>query len=376
MRPKADPSQPRWFEPSLLLAVAVTYAIALWDAASWAWLPLLVPVVVFVLHIVSDRVPAWLALAVTTVVVVALNVDLHAEGGFFLICLGAFVTGSVAERWVPDRFVLLAAVVAPVVDAAAGSEAVRDWNWPFWSMGVLTCWAFGAVLLHQRELTTSLRLAEARLAEQAAGEQRRRIARDVHDLVGHSLTVVLLHLTGARRLVRTDPDEAEIALSEAERVGRESLGEIRRTVALLREGNDGLDPSPRAHDIVNLIERSRAAGMQVDATLAPETSQLDAPTGLALYRIVQESLANVARHAAGSRTKVTVEVGDEAVIAEIDNSGGGLAVTQYSTQGTGIIGMRERATALDGTLVAGPTERGWRVRVELPLMDRGAEVDA
>lgn len=357
---------PRWLDGATLGAVIVAYVVALWDASPWVWAPLLLPVAAHVLRVAVSWFPAWLTLVVTVVVVVSLNVDLHAEGSFFLVCMGAFVTAADRDRWFPERLVLALSVLSPIVDAAAGSEAVRDWNWPFWSMGIAISWAFGAVLLHQRRLTASLRAAQELLADQAAGEERRRIAREVHDLVGHSLTVVLLHLTGARRLVRRDPDEAEAALAAAEQAGRDSLAEIRRTVGLLRDERDALTPTPGFGDLAALIDASRSAGLVIDAELAPSLEELDNTTGLAVYRIVQESLANVARHAAGAPATVRVGLCGDNVEIEIVNSGGGISTAEPGIGRSGLPGMRERAVALDGSLHAGPHGRGWRVHATLP----------
>ena len=121
-----------------------------------------------------------------------------------------------------------------------------------------------------RETVGELEQTRALVADQATINERRRIARDVHDLVGHSLTVVLLHVSGARHLVHTDPNEAERALVQAEASGRESLAEIRRTVGLLRDDNDGaaeILPASGLFDIPNLVEDFVSAGVDVTQDL-------------------------------------------------------------------------------------------------------------
>lgn len=357
---------PRRFNALTLVAATVGWGVALVDAADWVWLPLLLPLAVFTARVVEPRIPAWTILVVAVPVVVGINVDLNAEGAFFLLCMGAFAVTAEDCRWVPSRAIVVAAALSPLVDVAASQPAVRDWNWPFWSMGIAVSGFFGAVLAEQRRSALALAEAQQQLATQAAGEERRRIAREVHDLVGHSLTVVLLHVTGARRLVRRDPDEAETALADAERVGRSALADIRRTVALLREDGEGRAPTPNALDLEALIDESCAAGMEIDAVVPAAVTSLDETTGLVVYRIVQEALANAARHAPGARTEVHIDVAPDRVGVEICNDAATRPAQATTDGGSGLVGMEERAGALGGTLLAGPHGRGWRVRAVLP----------
>ena len=352
---------------AMVLAMAVTaYFVAFIDITNQAWIPLLIPLVAFAARVAEPRLPAWPVLVITVAVVIGANMGtLAAEGGFFLICMAAFATTAERTKPFPDLVVIVCGILAPV-PVAISDVPVGAWQWPFWSMGALVSAAFGTVLLYQRRLTTELAEAQERLATQAAGEERRRIAREVHDLVGHSLTVVLLHVTGARRLVRRDPDEAETALADAERVGRSALADIRRTVALLREEGEGRAPTPTAEDLEALIAESRAAGMVIESAVPAAVTALDETTGLVVYRIVQEALANAARHAPGAKTEVRVDVGADRVEVEIRNDRASRPVQATGDGGSGLMGMEERASALGGTLIAGPHDAGWRVRATLP----------
>ena len=346
--------------------MVVAYFVGLWDAASWAWAPLLGPLALYALRLVAPPLmPAWLALLATTGLLLGLNVNLYAEGAWFMACLGAFATLAVSNRWVPERVVVILCAATPAFVATIGTNALDDWNWPFWTMGIVISAFFGRILHTQQRTLADFRTAQARLAEQAAGEERRRIAREVHDLVGHSLTVVLLHVTGARRLVRRDPDEAEAALEEAERAGRQSLADIRRTVGLLREEGESRAPTPTAEDLPTLIADSAAAGLTLTHELCDELAELDETTGLALYRITQESLANVARHASGADAHIEATVADDRVDLVITNTAGTPTVPA-GQGGNGLVGMQERAAAVGGTLVAGPHGSGWRVRATMP----------
>lgn len=359
----------RRFNALVLVMTVVAYLVALEDQSDGAWLPLLLCVVGFGLRVIEPRIPAWTVLALTITMVIAINVnELRAEGGFFLVCMAAFATTAERRKLFPDSLLVIAGVLAPV-PVAMTDLPVGAWQWPFWSMGTLVSGFFGSVLLHQRRLTTELGEAQEQLAQQAAGEERRRIAREVHDLVGHSLTVVLLHVTGARRLVHRNPDEAERALEDAERAGRGALADIRRTVALLREEGDARTPTPTGQDLATLIADSRAAGMDISATI-DGLENLDETTGLATYRIVQEALANAARHAPGASTEVRVDRGDNEIEIDVINGGSISSPSAPADPGTGLIGMQERAVALGGSVVAGPHAAGWRVRATLPTQVR------
>ena len=347
-----------------VLAVAlVGFAVAQVDGAPWVWVPLLVPMAVFAARVVEPRIPAWLLLIVADLVVVAVNMDLRAEGAYFLVCMAAFAVAAEMQRWGGGQVLLTIAVLSPVANAVWGSAATDDWNWPFWSMGILVAAFFGRNLFQQRQLTEALANAQRQLADQAAGEERRRIAREVHDLVGHSLTVVLLHLTGARRLVRRDPDEAEAALHEAERAGRQSLADIRATVALLRDAGDERRPTPGASDILELLRESAAAGMDIRSTVDGSLDHVDETTGLTAYRIVQEALANSARHSVGGPTTVLLEVAETEVRIDVTNAA---PPTPPSTNGSGLVGMGERAEAIGGSVTAARVGSEWAVRAQLP----------
>jgi signal transduction histidine kinase len=236
-------------------------------------------------------------------------------------------------------------------------------------MGFAFAWLSGVQTRRFRELVAELETTRERLAEQAVFTERRRIASELHDLVGHSLTVVLLFLTGARRRVHEDPSSAEDALREAEEIGRRSLADIRRSVAALRqEGRGDLQPAPGVCDLPGLIEQARSAGSDVGLRLGGPVDQVDMVTGLAVYRVIQESLANAAKHAPGAPVQVRVDVDDSAVGVEVVDLGG--CRSSAGLGGVGLIGMRERVEALGGRLSAGPDPSGWRVAAVMPRATR------
>jgi signal transduction histidine kinase len=202
-------------------------------------------------------------------------------------------------------------------------------------------------------------------------EERRRIARDVHDFVGHGLAAVMLQVTSARHVLRRDPAAAEEALRSAETVGRQSMQELRRTVALLRSDDQPgvLPPVPSAIEIPALVDHVRTGGLSVELRVRGDLSAIAPTVGLAVYRITQEALANATRHAPHARTRLGLELTDAHVSLVAETTGPMLPVPDGDAQRSryGVIGMRERAAALGGELSAGPTAGGWRVSARLPM---------
>jgi signal transduction histidine kinase len=242
-----------------------------------------------------------------------------------------------------------------------------DPGWGAWLAGVTLTAVFCLLVRRERNLFTQLRHAQAGLAEQAKTQERNRIARELHDVIGHTLTVSVLHVQSARLAVEHDPADAARALAEAERLGRECLAEVRTTVGMLREDDAvgsraSTAPLPGTADLPALVDQFRSAGADVTFTVEGDTSGLPATADLAIYRILQEALTNAVKHAPGAPTEVrlTVSPGEVALTADsqaVPGTGSGL----------GVVSMRERAESVGGTCQAGPGGRGWLVRATLPL---------
>jgi signal transduction histidine kinase len=242
-----------------------------------------------------------------------------------------------------------------------------DPGWGAWMAGVTLTAVFCLLIRRERNLLTRLRRAQADLAEQAKTQERNRIARELHDVIGHTLTVSLLHVQSARLAVEHDPADAARALAEAERLGRECLAEVRATVGMLREDDAAgsrppAAPLPGAGDLPALVEQFRSAGADITFTIEGDTGGLPATVGLAVYRIVQEALTNAVKHAPGAPTEVRLTVSPGEVTLTADSQ----AVPGTGT-GLGVVSMRERAESVGGTCQAGPGGRGWLVRATLPL---------
>jgi signal transduction histidine kinase len=249
-------------------------------------------------------------------------------------------------------------------------------NWTPWCFGFAIAWIGGAGFRLQIRLTHRLQAAQAELARQEAEGERHRLAREVHDLIAHSLAVSMLHLTGARLALQADEKaEALEALEEAERAGRSAMTEIHRTVGLLGPGEDKEMPpaTPSGADIPKLVEDFRLAGLPVDHHLSGDLSAVSLSAGLAAYRIVEESLANAVKHSHGSPVSVTVAANGETVSVRVANpvaarTGPHLVWSREGRMGSGngVIGMRERAVALGGLLSAGEVDGCWTVEAVIP----------
>jgi signal transduction histidine kinase len=194
-----------------------------------------------------------------------------------------------------------------------------------------------------------------------------RIAREVHDVVGHSLVAITLQArAGLRRLSRS-PDRAGQALHEIESLASRALEETRTAVATIRSGTDAtaLHPQPTLTDLRDLVESMRGSDLDVHLVVEPATHDLAPRLQSAAYRIVQESLSNAAKHARPARTDVRIAHAGDVFTVEITDDSTNAAP---AGEGSGLRGMRERAEQLGGSLEAGPAPvRGWRVRARFPV---------
>lgn len=346
-------------------AVLIGMFVALCLRQAWRpWLP-------------PERWVPVVALAAFGLLVLAPAAD-DATSGFrpFPFAEGNYADGALAVASAPVWIHLAVlgrmrdlAWCVPVTLAAAPVRDLLGGNLPLWP--AWTLWEVGFLLLGGAFRVHAMEYeARLRREREAVTEERRKIAREVHDLVGHGLGAALLNITAARMAVRRgDHDAVTTALEEAERAGRQSVRDVHRGLVLLRgpASPDGtVEPAPpTAEDLPALVDHWRATGLSVVLTVRGEPGGLDPAVGLAVYRIVQEALSNTARHAHGENATATVDIGERAVRITVEDSGGRPA--RAHGDGLGLIGMRERATALGGTLDAGPGPDGWTVRATLPV---------
>lgn len=216
-------------------------------------------------------------------------------------------------------------------------------------------------------------LAEARAqateaeTERLAREERLRVSAELHDIVGHSLGVIAVQAGVGRHLLESDPQRAGESLDSIAEVSRTSLGEVRAVVAAMREQRPELHPSPGLTDLPELVETSRSAGLAVTLTMPEDGESVPPQASASAYRIVREALTNVIRHAQATSADVTVERRDGQLVVTVSDDGRPLA-DPAPAGGLGILGMRERAEALGGTLSTGPAPHGgFMVRGTLPI---------
>lgn len=233
-------------------------------------------------------------------------------------------------------------------------------------------WLMGILTRIQAQLIVKQQKMQADLAEHAVADERRRIAREVHDVIAHSLSVTMLHVTGARHALQQDRDidDAVDALTDAERLGRQAMADIRRTVGLLDAGPANMAPEPGIADIPDLVDDFVQAGLPVTLRREGDPNRVSAAVGLALYRITQESLANIAKHAPESNATVQLVISPFAAVLSVFNAVPvAVGATLASRGGRGLAGMRQRVELLGGVIDAGPCGNGWSVRAEIPLGD-------
>lgn len=310
-------------------------------------------------------------LAASAVVVL----DTRGCGGMFPV-MAAVVWAALHTE---SRLLLAVVVAAALGPAAVASmlEGVLIEGSVYMAAGIGFSCLTGSLIRRQQQLTAEVGALNALAGEHAATAERTRIAREVHDIVAHSLTAVMLHLTGARRTLASDPARADEALEQAETVGRDSLDSIRQVVGLLHDGDPVggpvAAPQPGLADGEALIESYRAVGLEVDCSVELHGVDPDPATQLVVYRVIQESLANALQHAPGSTCSVRIDAVADALHVVVHNARPATATRRRSGRvGLGLRGMRERVRAAGGTIETGPTpDGGWSVTAVLPSRDRG-----
>jgi signal transduction histidine kinase len=283
-----------------------------------------------------------------------------------LVLMMGCVASLTRRRWAILSFA--AAVALLVTASATGHLDGVGLYLSFVAIG----WLAGYQMRTQHQLLVKQQEMQADLAEHAVADERRRIAREVHDVIAHSLSVTMLHITGARRALQQDGDidDAVAGLVDAERLGRQAMADIRRTVGLLEAGPTKMAPEPGIGDIPALVDDFVSAGLPVTLHTEGRQGRVSPAVGLALYRIAQESLANIAKHAKASKTEVGLLVSPSHVsLSVINNLPVTVPATSSSQCGRGLPGMRQRVELLGGILDAGPCQQGWSVRAEIPIND-------
>jgi signal transduction histidine kinase len=239
-----------------------------------------------------------------------------------------------------------------------------------------TSWVVGDIVRGQREQAAALDARRVDEARRAAADERVRIARDLHDVVAHHISVIVVQAEAAQEVLATRPDRADRAMATVADTARTALRELRRMLGVLRS-EAGLAPQPDLAAVDDLVGSVREAGLAVEVRTTGDERPVDGVVGVTAYRVVQEALTNVLRHAQASHARVDLAFGDGALVVTVSDDGRGARAADGSGRngpigegpvGHGLIGMRERVTVVGGDLVAGPDPAGgFTVRARLPL---------
>ncbi|ADD41731.1 sensor histidine kinase [Stackebrandtia nassauensis] len=307
-----------------------------------------------------------------TLVLIAIYYPLTGEGSpvFVTIMIALY---SVAASGQLRASMIWAGVVMAITIGGELASPVRHLD--NIALAMFTGWCVATVAVgvtvHDRMALlaeTKRRAAETALRE--AAQERLRIARDVHDVVGHHLSLINVQASAALHRIDKDPGQAETALATIKTTSSQTLGELRKTLDVLRQSDEEppTTPTPGLADIEALFDGVRSAGMTVDHHVDGEPRELPVEVDLACYRIVQEALTNVVKHANATRVTIRLAYRDDTIDLAITDDG--VAEPPTTTSGHGIRGMTERAQALGGELSAEPTRTGFTVHATLPAPTR------
>jgi signal transduction histidine kinase len=369
----------------LIVLAAVQSAIFVWrvddpgvspDSPAWFAVP---AVVALILPLLARRRFPFGAPAALWLIAAAIS---FVDGRLVVYPAGCYLAGMVASFLLGNlRDAAQARIGLGVV---VGSSAIVIYNDPLHATGdfifapflFAVAWLAGYAV---RERVAAAEAAEERAArlelEQAEGErraiveERARIAREMHDVVSHSVSVMTVQASAVRRLLRPEQEKEREALLTVEQTGREALAEMRRLVGVLRDTDEppALAPQPSLNEVSKLVAQARETGLPVDLRIEGEPVQLPASIDLTAYRLVQEGLTNAINHAKASHAEVHLRYGSERVEVEVCDDGSGVDHTS-DRAGFGLVGMRERVSIYGGGLEAGPrAEGGFRLRAWLPV---------
>ncbi|MHB8398730.1 MAG: sensor histidine kinase [Candidatus Limnocylindrales bacterium] len=268
-----------------------------------------------------------------------------------------------------------------VVEVGIGGRLVSPSDWAYVLLLCGSALVLGVALRIQTQRAVFLAVAADRAqreqeatAQAAVHEERARIARELHDVVAHNVGLIVLQAGGARSVLGSDPDRARTALQQVEETGRQTLAEMRHLVGILRvDEGASRQPLPRLERLPALLDEARASGLTVELTVEGPVAELPAGLELAAYRLVQEALTNVRKHAPTSHAEVRVCYEPDRIRIEVSDDGGPSGAVRdparnTSGPGHGLIGMRERVQMYEGRMQAGPmSDGGFRVEAVLPL---------
>lgn len=364
------------FQRDLFLAGALAVGSLLENFGAETWLLVLAPVAPLPLAL-RRRTPLLMAALLFTIHVVgevAAPVD-AAEGGF-LFAVAALLIGMYSTA--AYESMLARAVAGGLLigvganwDLVVGGLSADDF-WPFRFFFMAGAWVAGRVLHGRGREVDQLEQQQEARTNSAIAEERARLARELHDVIAHNVSVMVVQAGAAQEVLARAPQRAVESLENIQRTGRETVTELRRLLGILRVGDEEslTTPQPGLGEVDALVERVRGTGLPVELEISGRRRELPVSIDLSAYRIVQEGLTNTLKHAAASAVHVQVTYGERDLTIEIVDDGRG--ASSNGMEGHGLIGMRERVAMFDGKVEFGSTpEGGFRLQAKIPL-DEGA----
>jgi signal transduction histidine kinase len=303
------------------------------------------------------------------------NPDEEAASYFPAVLLATFSVALYERRLVlaiaGGAFALACTLGGVLLGFAEDAGASDDpGNLTIISFFVVAAWTAGWLLRRRAEHVRRVEAESGDLAKEAVADERARIARELHDIVAHSVSIISLQATAADQYLERDPARAREHLSTVRRVAHDALTEMRRLTGVLRDEQADYEPQPGLGRVAELVDQARAAGLDVSLTEEGERRVVPPGVDLAAFRIVQEALTNARKHAGAVAAQVCVRYSNSGVEVDVANAPGpgGNGARPARGSGHGLVGMRERVRVYGGTLDTGPQPGGgFRVRARLPL---------
>jgi signal transduction histidine kinase len=374
-----------WFDALVVIAAgaAVLEFVVGRDSDDAPTIPLgvtIVAVLVITLDLLLRRRFPFGALAATTILASAVSfidgrIIPYSAAVFLTVIAVSFLFGQLKDRRQAIAGLAILTAATAIVTRNDPDGALGDAI--FTTLLFSVVWLCGFVFASKREeareaeeRATRLELEREAQAREAVAEERARIARELHDVVGHSVSVMTVQASGVRRLLRPEQEREREALLVVEQTGREALAEMRRLVGVLRRPEEApaLAPQPSLEHVGRLVEQARETGLPVELRIEGEATQLPAGLDMTAYRLVQEGLTNAIKHANATHAEVVVRYGDGQIELIVSDDGTGTTDGSVDSGGHGLVGMRERVAVFGGELEAGPRPNGgYALRARLPL---------
>ena len=371
-----------WFDALLVAGIGVSIAVAVADQHTTngpdgpLWFDVLASVAFLVPFFFRRRYPFGAPAAVGVLIAAISFVDTRLINDEFIAFLSgiaaAFMFGMLKDR---SQALAGAAILVGTIAIVAHNQGDHpgDFGFPLVVFGIAWILGFGlGQKLHEadeaKERADRLEREREEEARLVVAEERARIARELHDIVGHSVSVMTVQAAGVRSLLKPEQEREREALLIIEQTGREALAEMRRMVDVLRRPEEApaLAPQPSLGHVDRLVSQARDAGLPVELRIEGDPVQLSAGVDLTAYRLVQEGLTNAIKHARAGHAEVVVRYSNRNVELTVSDDGSGDGDGEKG--GNGLVGMRERVSVYGGELDAGPRpEGGYRLHATLPL---------